>query len=533
MAKIVQYREQVETPLGRGVPIPRATAPENIGAVATIGRQAMNAVAQGGNDLMVALKEREEETGRAWSANALSEARLQWSTSLMERQASAQPGAPDFTPSFTRDFDDYATKTIEKAPTPHARRYLTERLTDLKADLGMKALAFEAQARIDYRADQFNSAIQNTQRLMNTDPGQYQVALAEQLAVIDASSLPPVKKSELREKAITAISGAAVWSQIQKSPTVFLQSIGFLDSVDPATGKTRRSTGDLTGRTGNTPFDALPFEQRSRLFDQAIRMKAQIDTDAERAVTAERKRLADSGMQEAWNFVYGRKFKDAAAKIEQIRPLISGAEYRSLREGLQNEQKALATGAGQKTDPGAFRTLMSLVAQGKDDEATQQALTYHRNGLLSNEHLGSFVRSDRRTGPKTEYDMTRTLIARSMEPGAMVNDPVARSRQAEAIDTFDRWVKENKPNDEQIRKRGQEILNQYRFINLSDTVLALPMPRSGSIRRTPADMSGMQQDILRAGQEAQRRFASKQFNKREYEEEIEILNRWRKAIEQK
>lgn len=535
MAQIREYREQAEASTGRGALMPRASAPENIGASARALSEGANDLARGVNHLTGAWREREEEEARAWSAVALSKARLDWSTNLIERQAQAQPGAPDFTPSFLRDFETYQTESVGKAPTKTAQRFLTERLADLKADLSLKALTFEAQARIDHRTDQFTSAISNTQRLMNTDPGQYQTVLAEQLAVIDASSIPPVKKSELRQKAIDQVSSAAVWSQIQKSPTAFLESIGFLDSVDPATGKmrTRKSSGDLTGVTGNAAFDAMPFDRRAVLFEQAIKLKAQIDTDAERIAVDQRKKLGTDAMQNAWSLVYDNKLGAAKVYAEKIRPLISAAEYHSLRAGIDSKAKGDGTGLGQKTDPVAFRDLMDLVRTGKDDEAASAAMTYHRNGRLSNEHLGSFVRNDRRAGPKTEYDMSRSLISRSLEPGAMVNDPVARGRQAEALDAFDRWVKENgsKAGDEGVRKRGQEIISQYRFINLQDTVLGLPMPRSGIIRRTPGDAPGMQADIVKAGQEAKKRYDNKQLTASEYQAEVEILNRWRRALE--
>ena len=46
------------------------------------------------------------------------------------------------------------------------------------------------------------------------------------------------------------------------------------------------------------------------------------------------------------------------------------------------------------------------------------------------------------------------------------------------------------------QKRAQEITGQYQLINLGDTVLALPSPRSGNIRRNTADHIGSAFDIV-------------------------------------
>lgn len=624
--RIVEYHQQFD-PSQRGAPLPRANPPD-MGGPARLQGQALGAIGRALEEEQERVKKRDEEEARAWSATALSEARLKWTTALIERQAEAEPGAPGFTSKVTGDFAKYAEEVVGKAKTPTAKRYLTERMAALHAELGEKAMTFEAQARVDWRSDQFTGAITNTQKLMNQDPSQYPAALAERLAEIDGANIPPIKKSALREKAITDISGAAVWTQIQRSPTGFLQSIGFLDkptytagvgagmleqgnidlskrpvvknadgsistvrsigvnidgkevliptvvggkvvSDDQAIahykktgehlgvfespkaseeyaqrlhvqqeqmykgGKTFKSSGDLNGRTGNAAFDALPFKERTAMFESAIRLKVQMDTDTERTANQQRATLAAGGMQDAWKLIMvDKKPKEAMAQIERIRPMISGPEYHSLLTGWKTQFKPEGT-PGQKTDPGAYRDLMSLVIAGKDDDAAQKALTYHKSGLLSNEHLGGFVRNDRRQGPKTEYDLSRALIAKSLEPGAMVPDPVGRARQAQAVDAFDRWVKTNpKADDAAVRARGNEILDQYRFINLSDTVLALPMPRSGAIRRMPQDKTGMQQDLLRAQQAAAKKYAAKQFTDAEYQEEMAILNRWRKTMEQ-
>lgn len=535
MPRITEYREQVPTPTGQGAMISRANAPEGMGHLGALYSSGMRSLASGLEEIGKTIHLRDEEEARAWSASTLSKTRLEWTKNLLDRQAKAQPGAPEFTPTLLNDYDEYVNKTLETAPTPAAKKYLGERLQAIRTQLGENALTFQASAQIDWRNDQFTAAISDTQKLMNTDPSQYPVAMAERLAEIDGANLPPVKKSALREKAINDISAAAVWAQIQKSPTQFLQSIGFLDGVDPKTGKVRKSSGDLNGTTGNTAFDMLGFDKRAQLFTQAIQLKSQVDADVERGAQVQRKKLSEDAMKNAWMLVLGDpgniNTREAYTYLEQIRPVIESSQYHSLLVAIDNKSKP---DKEPKTDPGSFRELQRLINDNRMEDAQAFAFKAHKSGLISDENLSSALSRihtvSRQGGPDTEYEITLRNITRALEPGAMVPDPVGRSRQADAIATFDRWVKENKPNDEQIRKRGGEIRQQYQFLNLQDTVLALPMPRSGVIRRTPADAPGMTQDIFKAGQKAQAEFAAKKLTRKEYEEEIEILDRWRRVI---
>jgi hypothetical protein len=101
---------------------------------------------------------------------------------------------------------------------------------------------------------------------------------------------------------------------------------------------------------------------------------------------------------------------------------------------------------------------------------------------------------------------------------------------AEAVDTFDRWAGAAKRTDPEIMERGREVVKQFKFISFSDTVLALPSPRSGSIRRNPSDLGGIQQDMKNAGDEALRRRDAKKLTPAEYDDEMAIIGRWAKAM---
>lgn len=514
-ARIVEYAQQTSP----------ASSPNSLPYASGQSAATSNDLAISASNLRHAaatLQARDEEEARVWAADVVSGARLQWTQHLIDRQNKAQPGADGFTPAFIKDFDEYADDAIEKAPTNAARGFVRDRMMALREGLGQSALEFEAKARVDYRADKISGAFDNVAKLMNTDPSQYKEALAEQLAIVDGIAIDPISKSRIKQAGIEKVSAAAVWSQIQKSPQAFMESIGFGGG---AGGLTRKTSGDLTGVTGNAAFDALPFEKRVQMFEGAVRTKAQMDADTERAVKAERELLSSNALKEAFRRLdQGKLTKNY---IEQISPLLSPAEYKSLLEARKSGVD------GNKTDPGAFRQLQELLYT-NPQEAEKYAFTAHRNGHLSNEHLSSTLSRarelSRSEGPKSEYERSRQYIVGSLDPGPMVQDPVGRSRLAEALDTYDRWMGAGKRTDEEVKQRGREIVDQFKFIDLSQTVVALPHPRSGQIRRNLSDVAGMEADIRAAGAKARADLANGKLSPSDYQLEIETLNRWRKAV---
>lgn len=467
MAKIFSYEQRTETPTLRGVQQPRALAGEADMAVPRALAGFSQDIRRAGVDIV----EADEAHAKAWTAQALSKARLDWTANYEKRKAAAQPGAPGFTPALLTDFDTYAGEAIEGAPTPTAKAFFRARLNDFREDLGVKGIQFEAGARVDYQETAHAQGIQFAQLLMNEDPSQYQVALAEQMTLINESAMGPEKKSAMTKKAVDSISGAAVWTQIQQSPTNFLASIGMY--ADPKTG---RALGDLKGITGNTAFDAMTFEDRVKYFDMAIREKAKIDSDAEDA--------------------------------------INGKDVKSNRSAL--------------------RRMYELLDAGDTVAAEKYAIDAHKRGLLSNEDLkGGWSKArevGRQEGPDSEYERSRNYVIQSLDPGPMVQDPIGRQRLAEATDMFDRWFGQSKRTDEEVMIRGREIVKQFRFVDMSHTVLALPQPRSAAIRRTP-DAAGIMKDVLEAGTVIQDRRTRGELTEQEYVEEMKILDRWRKTAE--
>lgn len=465
MPRLVGY-EQVTQPSDlRGMPTARAYG-EGLAADTDVSRilaQSARDVRSAGSDV----HDRVEATGKAWAAQAMSQARLDWTTAFAQAKAEAEPGAVDFTPNVLGKYDEYSEKALEGAPTPTARAFYAGQLAQFREQLGEKSTLFEADARVAYQEQAYTQGIQNTAKLMNEDPEQFLPALGEQVAILEASSMGPIKKGEFLRKAVNEVSEAAVWSQINRSPTGFLQSIGAYS----ADGK----LGDLKGKTGNAAFDMMTFDARVKYYGMAVSEKARIDREGDDAVN-------------------GRDVKSNSAALRKLYTLL-------------------------QTDPG---------------EAEKYAIDANRRGLLSQEDMKSGWSKareiGRQEGPNSEYERSRDFIKGSLDPGPMVQDPVGRARLAEATDMFDRWRAANpKASDGDVYKRGREIVAQFRFVNLSDTIVGLPQPRfAGTITRNP-NPAQITSDVTTAGLKLQKMRESGEISEADYNAEMAILNRWRKT----
>ena len=180
--QIPLYNQQVN--VGGGQPLPRAEPLQIAGGTG----QAISNLAQGGESLEAGmmirqktnerlLAEQQEQDAKTWAGNTLSQAHLDWQQNLADRQAASTGSAAGFTPKVLGDFDDYAKQTLENAPTPLAKRFLQQSLTDLRTRIGSQAITFEASARLGDRIDKQTNSINNWANVVFTDPSQYDTAI--------------------------------------------------------------------------------------------------------------------------------------------------------------------------------------------------------------------------------------------------------------------------------------------------------------------------------------------------------------------
>ncbi|MCX4155000.1 MULTISPECIES: transglycosylase SLT domain-containing protein [Paraburkholderia] len=162
------------------------------------------------------LGEQQEQTARTWAGNAASQATLDWTQQLDAKKQAASGAAVGFTPAVLGDFDAYASKTLENAPTPLARNFLQQHLTNLRTNIGQQAISFEANAAIGDRITTTQNSIDNWANVVAKDPSQYTTALATINATMP--DVGPEKKQLLAQKAQQAIGNAAVQNLIATDP---------------------------------------------------------------------------------------------------------------------------------------------------------------------------------------------------------------------------------------------------------------------------------------------------------------------------
>lgn len=532
MAKVTQYAENVAVPMPQtrgGTVDAGALGPPRAGL------HAFDTLAQNVDRGTSIMMQKEEEQARAWSSTALSKARLDWTTQLIQRQSDPEhnkDGAANFTPNILKDYDDYASKAIEGAPDNPSRRFLTERFADLRSDLGSKAMVYEAKARIDWRIDQHKKAGEYTAALVAQDDSQYKVGLAEQLTLVDASAMPQEQKSAVRDWMVNKVSGAAVWGQIQRSPTGFLKSIGFYgDEPGQSGGKMRKTAGDFNAVTGNQPWDVLPYDAKVKMFEQAIRAKAQMDIDADRAVMARSKQMEADAFKEVLNRAFPPT-PDAPKLtrdfIESQRSALSKDDYKAALTMLVHPE--------QRTDPVAFAQVERLVYGKQLDEARTTAYNLHAAGRLSNDNLGSALsrieQFAHQGGPHTPYERGREYVNKSLNPGENNYDPVRNQRLADALREYDNYALQNpKAPDSEIQERSKQIVNQYRLVQFKDDSLNLPIPRGVSIRRTN-NPQALSQDISAAALQIDRDYSSGKIKEQEYKARLATLKPWKDMLDQ-
>lgn len=181
--QIPVYQQQIN--LSGSAPMPRADAMPVSSAAGQALSNAAAGLQQAGAGLAheasvdaKLLREQEEQDGKAWAGNVLSNAQLQWQQNMKERQEQATGAAAGFTPQVIKDFDDYTEKTIATAPTPAAKRYLQQHLAALRTQVGGQAINFEAGARVSERVKNVAGSIDNWSNVVYSDPSKAPMALA-------------------------------------------------------------------------------------------------------------------------------------------------------------------------------------------------------------------------------------------------------------------------------------------------------------------------------------------------------------------
>nr|WP_321268187.1 hypothetical protein [Alcaligenes faecalis] len=204
-------QQRQSTPLG----MPAARAP--MVAVEDPTGRAVAGLGQAVGQIGDAVKRQQKEDAIAWVSKASSDDQIKWMQRMVELQETAEPGAPDFTPRFIKEFDDYTDQAIQNAPE-FARSAYRESLTRQRTQFGGNAINFEATKRSEYIVSQYGTGLDSDARSIALEPSLYDERRALRLAALNESTLPASVKTKLIGDAEATMAYAAGAAMIDRDP---------------------------------------------------------------------------------------------------------------------------------------------------------------------------------------------------------------------------------------------------------------------------------------------------------------------------
>lgn len=275
-----------------------------------------------------AVQRQDKEEAIAWVSKASSDDHIKWMQRMAELQETAEPGAPEFTPKFLQEFDDYANEAVNNAPD-QARAAYRESLTRQRTQLGGGAVTFEATKRREYIVSQYSSGVEADAATIALDPALYDERRAFRLAALNESSLPAPVKAKLIGDAEATMAYAAGAAMIDRDPH------GVAAAMEAA------ARGDsVAGHRWISKLDSDRIQQlRTRAQTQADRIDNKARLESDKAIAAAQRAIGEMDKQIATGV--------PATTEDMLRwsTMTAGTEYesayRTMLEGQQQVQEVL------------------------------------------------------------------------------------------------------------------------------------------------------------------------------------------------
>ncbi|KAG1452536.1 hypothetical protein G6F57_015914 [Rhizopus arrhizus] len=186
--------------------------------------EAVSRVGAGLGQVAAAADRLQREQSTAWVSKATSDDQIKWLQRLNEMQDTAAPGAPDFTPSLLKEFDDYSAQALENAPEG-TRPFYREQLTRQRTYLGQRAVEFESKSQRSYITSQYQTGMESDAATIALDPSQYRERRAARVAALQSSSLPDGVKAKLLGESESTLAYAAGAATIDRDPHGAIQQL--------------------------------------------------------------------------------------------------------------------------------------------------------------------------------------------------------------------------------------------------------------------------------------------------------------------
>ena len=243
MARIPIYQERQQA--SQAFAAPELRAPDVGGGA--IGR-GLQQVGQGLQNLAVGQLRLDTENGKAQAAKTFGEVQNEFVSLLQTEKETAQPGAKDFTPTFTSKLQKRRDEILATETDPYARKFLEQSINQLGVTLSRDALSFEATEMRGNRINDVKTGIDNIASSLVQNPNSVlaKQAFGQMKANIDSQQLLPREKRELEDYARTQFAQAYVGSLAVKNPRALVGMGGsVLEGTKLSPSNVRDSTIDF------------------------------------------------------------------------------------------------------------------------------------------------------------------------------------------------------------------------------------------------------------------------------------------------
>ncbi len=213
-------------------------------------------------------RNRIETEGRVWAAKAASQADLDMAKFLQQRQQEAQPGAPEFTPTFLKSYDEYSDGALKNAPSQFARSILQAHMQQSREAYGKSAMTWEAGERTRYTGQQIDDGVQMSATMVNANPAVFDREMGKWSSTIQGSAIPEAAKEKLRDLSRKMLVNAAVLSWIDRDPKAAHETFNNIKKTGDASPDVK---GTENGETYSVPVKLGTLDERLRWADYAER----------------------------------------------------------------------------------------------------------------------------------------------------------------------------------------------------------------------------------------------------------------------
>lgn len=445
-----------------------------------------------------AKRERDERNGAAEASLAMAKARTDAQRDMLERQRNAEPGAPDFTKTLLEDFDERSREIVQGARTKSAKRFLELQMQNLRGDLEISGVQFEAQASVAHRKQQFEDAGDEVAAAAELNPDDFQKGLAEHLATIEASGASPMERQELRRSAVERVTQRAAIGYARRDPEKTLERLARPGAEDAL-------FRSLTPRARDAVYREVEDQQRIRLQaeDRAYRDSERAERDVQDAMSKTGDALLARGQLSAeW--------------VSRNKDRLSAADVRYFYRSLSGE------GGGGATNSMIYADLRDRAGRGEDVRGlAREAL--QRGEIQSGDYdriLGE-VEGER----PGWYSRGSAFISTSAAVSDLNPDPAAAQRKAQMLDDWDDWARRNpQATDQQAREEYQRVVREYAIVDYEQMTLVERAPRFLAGSRHKPDLETTEASTVEA-------FQSGRITQEEFEAQAALIERWRRSLE--